>query len=278
MSTMIEGLRDKNYDISVPSLRGVVSEAEWDARVNLAACYRLVALWDMTDMIANHISARVPGEPQHFLINAYGLLYEEITASNLVKIDLDGTIVAKPPFDYGINRAGFVIHSAIHRARHEVDCIIHTHTPAGMAISSLKQGLLPMTQTAMRFTYVGYHDYEGVAVDLAEQERLVADLGDADLLILRNHGLLAVGPSVPQAFSNIYRAELACKAQLMAMVSGDKIVLPPAEVIAKTNHLYRPEVRRPFGILEWPALLRKLDRIDLSIELHMIIRGTRTTI
>jgi ribulose-5-phosphate 4-epimerase/fuculose-1-phosphate aldolase len=264
MSTMIEGLRDKNYDISVPSLRGVVSEAEWDARVNLAACYRLVALWDMTDMIANHISARVPGEPQHFLINAYGLLYEEITASNLVKIDLDGTIVAKPPFDYGINRAGFVIHSAIHRARHEVDCIIHTHTPAGMAISSLKQGLLPMTQTAMRFTYVGYHDYEGVAVDLAEQERLVADLGDADLLILRNHGLLAVGPSVPQAFSNIYRAELACKAQLMAMVSGDKIVLPPAEVIAKTNHLYRPEVRRPFGILEWPALLRKLDRIDPS--------------
>jgi ribulose-5-phosphate 4-epimerase/fuculose-1-phosphate aldolase len=191
-------------------------------------------------------------------------LYEEITASNLVKTDLDGAIVAKPPFDYGINRAGFVIHSAIHRARHEVDCVIHTHTPAGMAISSLKQGLLPMTQTAMRFAHVGYHDYEGVAVDLAEQERLVADLGDADLLILRNHGLLAVGPSIPQAFSNIYRAELACKAQLMAMVSGDEIVLPTAEVIAKTNHLYRPEVRRPFGILEWPALLRKLDRIDPS--------------
>lgn len=248
--------------LNLPSMKDRVSPAEWEARVNLAACYRLVALWDMTDMIANHISVRVPGEPNHFLINAYGMLYEEITASSLIKIDLDGAIVQKPDFDYGINRAGFVIHAAIHRARHAVDCIIHTHTPAGMAIASIKPGLLPMTQTAMRFTTVAYHDYEGVAVDLAEQERLVADLGDADLMILRNHGLLAVGPTVPQAFSNIYRAELACKAQLLAMATGAELVLPSDSVIAKTNHLYRPEVRRPFGVLEWPALLRKLDRTD----------------
>ncbi|MCJ2144748.1 class II aldolase/adducin family protein [Methylobacterium sp. E-066] len=262
MTSGIAELREKRYDLDLPSMRDRVSPGEWEARVNLAACYRLVALWDMTDMIANHISVRVPGEPEHFLINAYGLLYEEISASNLVKIDFDGNIVDKPDFDYGVNRAGFVIHSAVHRARHEVDCVIHTHTPAGMAISAMKCGLLPMTQTAMRFSTVAYHDYEGVAVDLDEQKRIVDDLGDADLMILRNHGLLVVGPTVPQAFSNIYRAELACKAQLMAMAASTDLVLPSDAVIAKTNHLYRPEVRRPFGVLEWPALLRKLDRID----------------
>lgn len=264
MVTSLADLKNKRFESKVPSLKGKVSDEEWEARVNLAACYRLVALWGMTDMIANHISARVPGEPEHFLINAYGLLYEEINASNLLKIDFDGNIIGTPPTDYGVNVAGFVIHSAIHRARHEVDCIIHTHTPAGMAISSLKCGLLPMTQTAMRFSKVAYHDYEGVAVDLDEQERLVADLGDADLMILRNHGLIVVAPSIPQAFSNIYRVELAAKAQVMAMQSGQEIILPSDEVIAKTNHLYRPEVRCPFGILEWPALLRKLDQIDPS--------------
>jgi ribulose-5-phosphate 4-epimerase/fuculose-1-phosphate aldolase len=248
----------------IPSARAQVTEEEWQARVDLAACYRLVALWGMDEMIANHISVRVPGEPGHFLINPYGLLYEEITASSLIKIDLDGNVIWKPPFDYGVNRAGFVIHAAIHRARHDVDCIIHTHTPAGMAVSAMACGLLPMTQTAMRFARVGYHDYEGVAVDVAEQESIVRDLGDADLLILRNHGLLTVAPGIPQAFSNIYRAELACKAQVMALSSGKDLVLPRQEVIARTNHLYRPEVRRPFGVLEWPALLRKLDRTDPS--------------
>ena len=262
MSSATADPRDRRFNPDQPSMRDRVGPDEWKARVDLAACYRLVARWDMTDMIANHISVRVPHEPNHFLINAYGLLYEEITASNLVKIDLAGNIVDKPDFDYGINRAGFVIHAAIHRARHEVDCVIHTHTAAGMAIASIRSGLLPMTQTAMRFSRVAYHEYEGVAVDLAEQERLVADLGDADLMVLRNHGLLVVGPSVPQAFNSIYRAELACKAQLLAMSTGDQMVLPSDEVIAKTNHLYRPEIRRPFGILEWPALLRKLDRTD----------------
>lgn len=254
----------KNYSTDIPSARPHVSAEEWDARVNLAACYRLVALWGMDDMIANHISVRVPGEPEHFLINAYGMMYEEITASSLIKVNLSGDIVWKPPFDYGINRAGFVIHSAIHRALHSVDCVIHTHTPAGMAVSALECGLLPMTQTAMRFAKVGYHDYKGVIVDLDEQESLIADLGDADLLVLRNHGLLVVGPTIPQAFSNIYRAELACRAQVMAMNTGEKLILPPPDVIAHTNHLYRPEVRRPFGLLEWPALLRKLDRTDPS--------------
>ena len=255
--------------LTIKSLQKTVPADEWQARVDLAACYRLVALYGMSEMIANHISVRVPNEPEHFLINAYGMLYEEITASSLYKIDLDGEIIARPEVDYGINRAGFVIHSAIHRARPEshpapAACIIHTHTPAGMAVSSLASGLLPMTQTAMRFARAPTHDYEGVAVDLDEQSRLVADPGDADILILRNHGLLAVGPSIPEAFSNIYRLELACKAQLLAQSANSEILLPGADVIARTNHLYRPNVRRPFGLLEWPALLRQLDRRDAS--------------
>jgi ribulose-5-phosphate 4-epimerase/fuculose-1-phosphate aldolase len=263
----LDDLATKNFRTDIPSMQPRVSAAEWQARVDLAACYRLVALWDMVDMIANHISMRVPGEPNHFLINPYGYLYEEITASSLIKIDMDGHIIAKPDFDYGVNRAGFVVHAAIHKARDDAHCVIHTHTPAGMAISALKCGLLPMTQTAMRFAKIGYHDYEGVAVSLEEQERLARDLGDADLMILRNHGLVAVGPTIPQAFSNIYRAELAAKAQLLAMQTGAEIVVPPREIIALTNHQYKPTTRRPFGILEWPALRRKLDRIDPSYQL-----------
>lgn len=263
-SDPMQSLKEKNYTTDIPSLKGKVSAEEWEARVNLAACYRLVALWGMDEMIANHISVRVPGEPGYFLINPYGYLYEEITASSLIKIDLKGNVLIKPDFGYEPNRAGFVIHSAVHKARHDAVCVIHTHTPAGMAVSTMKCGLLPMTQTAMRFAQVGYHDYQSVAVDLAEQRSIVEDLGNADLLILRNHGLLVVGPSIPQAFSNIYRAELACKVQVRAMAANTEIGLPPAEIIEKTNHLYRPEVRRPFGILEWPALLRKLDRTDPS--------------
>lgn len=256
----------KNYSTDIASIRDQVSPEEWAARVDLAACYRLVALWGMVDMIANHISVRVPGSHDQFLVNPYGYLYEEITASSLIKIDLEGNTIWQPDFDYGPSRSGFVIHAAIHRARPEVDCIIHTHTPAGMAVSCMECGFLPMTQTAMRFAKVGYHDFQGVAVDTAEQASLVADLGDADLLVLRNHGLLVVGPSIPQAFSNIHRAELACQAQVMALSSGQKLVLPSDAVIAHTAHLYRPEVRRPFGILEWPALLRKLDRLDPSYQ------------
>jgi ribulose-5-phosphate 4-epimerase/fuculose-1-phosphate aldolase len=263
----LDDLKTKKFTTDIASMQPKVSAAEWQARIDLAACYRLVALWNMDEMIANHISMRVPGEDDHFLINPYGYLYEEITASSLIKIDLDGNIVQKPDFDYGVNRAGFVIHSAIHRARSDAHCVIHTHTPAGMAVSSMKCGLLPMTQTAMRFAKIGYHDYEGVAVSLEEQARFVRDLGDAELLVLRNHGLLVVGPTIPQAFSNIYRVELACKAQVMALSMATKaedIVLPSQVVIELTNHQYKPTTRRPFGLLEWPALLRKLDRIDTS--------------
>ena len=255
--------------LPIPSMRDRVSPEEWSARVDLAACYRLVDLYGMTDMIANHISARVPGEEGAFLINAYGLFYEEITASSLIKVDFDGAIVSKPDFaalgqDFGINRAGYVIHSAIHRARPEVGCVIHTHTWPGMAVSAMRCGVLPLTQTAMRFAKVGYHDYESVAIDLGEQERLVADLGDADVMVLRNHGLIAVGPSIPEAFSNIFRLELACRAQIAAMSCATELLMPAEDVIARTNHLYRPNVRRPWGILEWPGLLRRLDRRDPS--------------
>jgi ribulose-5-phosphate 4-epimerase/fuculose-1-phosphate aldolase len=253
-----------NYNTRIASVEHAVSPQEWEARVNLAACYRLVALWGMSDMIANHISMQVPGEPGHFLINSYGYLYEEITASSLAKINLDGEIIYKPDFDYGINRAGFVIHSAIHRARPNVHCIIHTHTEAGMAVSALECGLLPITQMALRFGQVAYHAFSGVVVNLEEQESLVRDLGDCDLMILRNHGLLAVGETIPQAFDTIRRAELACATQLRAMATGERLVIPSEEVRRETSRLYEPAVRRPFGVLEWPALLRKLDRIDSS--------------
>ena len=257
-------VRTPNYDTTIPSLKGKVSPEEWATRVDLAACYRLVDLYGMSDLIANHISARVPSEPGRFLINAYGLLYDEITASSLIKIDLDGEIIERPPFDYGVNRAGFVIHSAIHRARHDVDCVIHTHTAAGMAVSSLECGLLPMNQTAMRFAHCAYHDYEGVVLSLDEQARLVADIGQHDLMILRNHGLLVVGATIAQAFNHIHRAELSCRTQLMAMATGAKLIDAPGAVIEATFQAYQPNVRRPFGVLDWPALKRKLDRLDPS--------------
>lgn len=247
-----------------PGTKDRVSPEEWEVRVNLAAAYRLVHHYGMTDMIANHISARAPGEDGHFLINPYGLLYNEITASNLVKIDLDGNIIGEPELDLGINRAGFVIHSAIHKARHDVDCIIHTHTPAGMAVSALKSGLLPITQTATRWSKIAYHDFQGLAVDLEEQESLVKSLGDAEVMILRNHGLVALGASVAEAFNNIYRLELSCKAQVMAMSCNDELVIPPPEVVARARSQWQPNVTRRYGLLEWPPMLRMLDSIDES--------------
>lgn len=253
-----------NYDIDIPSAQPHVSPEEWRARIDLAAFYRLVDIWGMSDLIANHISVRVPGEPEHFLINSYGYLYEEISASSLIKIDLDGNVIWKPDFDYGVNRAGFVIHAAVHRARDDAHCIVHTHTQAGMAVSALECGLLPITQMAMRFANVAYHDFEGVVVDLEEQERLVRDLGASDLMILRNHGLLAVGESIPETFDTIRRAELACATQLRAMAAGEPLIVPSKEVQRETARLYEPGVRRRFGVMEWPALLRKLDRLDPS--------------
>jgi ribulose-5-phosphate 4-epimerase/fuculose-1-phosphate aldolase len=244
--------------LQVASMRDRVSRDEWQTRVDLAACYRLVHHYRMDDLVYNHISARVPGEEGHFLINAYGMTYDEITASSLVKIDLDGKIVQDSGTGYGINLAGFVIHSAIHRARHDVACVIHTHTPAGMAVSAMDCGLLPLTQNSMFFSGVGVHAYEGPAVDLDEQKRLVADLGNHVAMLLKNHGLLAIGATVPEAFITMYWLERACQAQVHALTT--KCTLPPLETVKTTNDRYKPGQRRKIGELEWAGLLRLVER------------------
>jgi ribulose-5-phosphate 4-epimerase/fuculose-1-phosphate aldolase len=255
----------KSEYLPLKSMKDRCTAEEWKARIDLAACYRLVEHYGMSDMMANHISARVPGEDNAFLINAYGMLYEEVTASSLIKIDVEGNILGKPDFgalDYGINKAGYVIHGAIHRARHEVACVIHTHTWAGMAVSALECGLLPITQTAMRFLRIGYHDYQGVVLDSKEEASLLRDLGNGDALILRNHGLLTVGRTVGEAFNWMHRLDLACRSQLAAMATGAKLKSVPKAVVEKTYLNYQPKTRRPYGLMEWPALLRKLDRMD----------------
>ena len=239
------------------------SPAEKAKRIDLAAAYRLVHLFGMDEMIANHISARVPGKDDVFYINPYGMLYDQMHASCFIELDLDGNVVYNPT-EYGINQAGFVLHSAVHKARHDVDCVIHTHTLAGMAVSAMKCGLLPLAQTAMRFTDVAYHDYEGVALNLDEQARVVRDLGHREAMILRNHGLLVVGASIAEAFNNIFRLERACQLQVTALSCNTELSMPPRDLIEATSHLYQPGVRRRFGLLEWPALLKKLDSIDPS--------------
>ncbi len=242
--------------------RTEVSAEEWEARVDLAACYRLCAHYRMTDMIYNHISLRVPGRHDHFLINAFGLLYTEVSASNLIKVDLDGRPVDAGDLD--TNPAGFVIHAAIHRARPDVACVFHTHTRAGVAVSAQREGLLAMSQHAMRFhRRIGYHDYEGIALDLEEQLRLVHDLGSHDALILRNHGLLTTGTTVRAAFENMYYLEMACQIQIDALAGGAAVVLPPdtvceraAQQFAGSNSFIRDR--------DWHALRRMLDRLDPS--------------
>jgi ribulose-5-phosphate 4-epimerase/fuculose-1-phosphate aldolase len=191
------------------------------------------------------------------------MLYEEVTASSLIRIDLDGNVLFNAT-SYGVNRAGYVIHSAVHAARPDVECVIHTHTIAGMAVSAMKCGLLPVAQTSMRFAEIAYHAYEGIALNLDERERLVQDLGDQEGMILRNHGLLTTGASIPEAFNNMFRLERACQVQVSALSCNTEISLPPREIVDRAAHLYKPGVRRRFGLLEWPALLRKLDRIDPS--------------
>jgi ribulose-5-phosphate 4-epimerase/fuculose-1-phosphate aldolase len=245
------------------TVRRQVSKEEWEKRVDLAAAYRLMELYGMTEMTANHISTRVPGEDDAFLINPYGLLYEQMHASCFIKLDLAGKVLFNPT-EFGFNKAGYVIHSAIHGARHDVDCVIHTHTIAGMAVSAMKCGLLPVAQTSMRFAKIAYHEYEGVAINVEEQERLVRDLGQHEGMILRNHGLLVVGASIPEAFNNIFRLERACQVQVAALSCNVELQLPPERIVNKSYRLYLPTTRRPFGVLEWPALLRKLDKIDPS--------------
>jgi ribulose-5-phosphate 4-epimerase/fuculose-1-phosphate aldolase len=250
---------------TLPDVKSQVSEEEWTTRVDLAACYRLMPLFGLSDLVYNHITARIPGDQTRLLINPYGYMYEEITASSLITIDLEGNELLNPHGDgYGVNTAGYVIHSAVHAVRHDVQCVIHTHSRAGMAVSALKCGLLPLTQTAMRFSPVAYHDYQGVAVDLAERETLAADLGSAEVMILRNHGLLVASATIAQAFNSVYWFENACRAQVDAMACNTDLNFPADAVIANTAHLYRPETRRPYGVMEWPAMLRFLDRRDAS--------------
>lgn len=244
-------------------VREQVSAEEWEVRVNLAACYRLMAEYDMTEMIANHISARVPGTHHEFLINPYGMLYEEMTASSMIRIDIDGNVLFNAT-EYGVNEAGYVIHSAVHAARPDVDCIIHTHTLAGMAVSAMKCGILPIAQTSMRFSEIAYHDYEGVALRLDERERLVKSLGNREAMVLRNHGLLAVGASIPECFNNMFRLERACQLQVMTLSCNTELQMAPEEVVKYTNEEMRAGKRRRWGLLEWPAMLRKLDRKDPS--------------
>ena len=226
------------------SLKDSVSPEEWAMRVDIAACYRLVAMFNLNDLIYNHISGRVPGEEGHFLINPYGYAYEEVTASSLLKIDFEGKVVLDSGTGYGVNLAGFVIHSAIHKARHDVACVIHTHTPAGMAVSALKCGLMPLTQNAMFFGRMGYHDYEGPAIDMAEQQRLVRDLGAGAAMILRNHGLLTAGGTVSEAFVTMHWLERACQAQVMAMACNTELNHPSPETVQLTNERYLPGQRR----------------------------------
>jgi ribulose-5-phosphate 4-epimerase/fuculose-1-phosphate aldolase len=221
----------------------------------------------MSDMMANHITLRVPGQEHAFLTNPYGMMYEEMTASCLVKIDHDGEVLYKPDFgdlNYGLNKPGFILHSAVHKARPEVNCIIHTHTAAGLAVSSLACGMLPINQTAMRFLNVSYHDYMGVVLDMAEQEVLVHDLGTTDAMVLRNHGLLTCGRSVGEAFNWMHRMELSCRAQLAAMACNTPLQPVSQQVLDETFMNYQPQTRRPFGVMEWPGLLRMLDRMDPS--------------
>ncbi|MFK8030436.1 MAG: class II aldolase/adducin family protein [Gammaproteobacteria bacterium] len=240
-----------------------VSAEEWQTRVDLAACYRLVAMHGWDDLIFTHISAAVPGPEEHFLINPYGLMFEEITASSLVKVDLHGNKVVESP--YPINPAGFVIHSAIHEARHDVGCIIHTHTTDGVAVSVQEHGLLPLNQAALfPCISLSYHDYEGVALLDDEKPRLVADMGDTAFLILRNHGLLTAAATIPDAFLQMFIFEKACVTQIKAMSGGAKLIEVDQRIQAGMKQQVVEVTKGLDGKLAWPGLLRKLDRLDTS--------------
>lgn len=247
------------------NVRQRVTSEEWEVRVKLAAAYRLAALYKWTDHIYTHFSARVPGPDEHFLINAFGLLFDEISASNLVKVDLDGTIVDDPT-GLGINYAGYVIHSAIHGARHDLQAVLHTHTRDGIAVSAQKDGLLPISQHSIGFSgRVAYHGYEGVALGLDERERLVADLGDKSVMILRNHGLLTAGVSVEHAFQQLQQLERACNIQVAAQAAGNaQLIFPPREVVEKVEQQAKvfASGEGPGVARHWNALIRQLERSD----------------
>jgi len=245
------------------TIREQVSAEEWQARVDLAAAYRLVALYGWDDLIFTHISARVPGPEHHFLLNPYGMMFEEVTASSLLKIDLAGNKVSDSP--YFVNPAGFTIHSAVHAAREDALCVMHLHTDYGLAVSAQKDGLLPISQQAMlALASLAYHDYEGLALNEDEKPRLVADLGNKSQMILRNHGLLTVGRTTAEAFLAMFLLERACKIQILAQAGGGELVRIPEPIIRLVESQLNAVTVGQGAALTWPGLLRKLDRTDPS--------------
>ena len=250
---------------STPNVKDHVTEQEWQMRVNLAACYRLIASYGWDDLVFTHISARVPDTEDEFLINPYGLLFEEITASNLVKVNQAGEKVSSSAFD--INPAGFTIHSAVHEARSDAHCVIHLHTSDGVAVSTQQQGLLPISQQSLfPLSNLAYHDYEGVALNPEEKVRLVSDLGEANFMILRNHGLLTCASSVADAFLYMYIMQRACEVQIKAQSGGSELTLISPQILAGIQAASKQVTKEANGDIAWPALLRKLRRTDPSFE------------
>jgi ribulose-5-phosphate 4-epimerase/fuculose-1-phosphate aldolase len=240
------------------SIKSQVSPEEWQARVDLAAAYRLVALYGWDDLIFTHITVKIPGT-EHFLINPYGMMFEEITASSLVKINLAGEKIMESP--YPVNPAGFVIHSCIHAARHDAICVMHTHSLNGVAVSAQKNGLLPLSQQSFFvLSSLAYHDYEGIALLEDEKPRLIRDFGDKTFLMLRNHGMLTVGKSVAEAFLAMYIFEAACMVQVRAQAGGGELIHIPDKILAMASVQVAQVTLGMGGALAWPALLRKLDR------------------
>ena len=265
VDTMNRGMDEVSAisEVDIQPMKDRVSAEEWAIRVDLAAAYRLVAYYGWDDLIFTHLSARVPGPEHHFLLNPYQLMFEEVTASSLVKVDIHGNPVEPTPFI--TNPAGFTIHSAIHMAREDAQAVMHLHTPAGQAVSAHEDGLLPLTQTAMLVRGdLAFHDYEGVATDLDERERLVADLGDKGGMLLRNHGTLAVGGTVGECFVKVYFIERACQAQIMALSAGDKVNNPPQGTPELAAEQGTVGLKMAANLLAWPALKRKAYRLDPS--------------
>jgi ribulose-5-phosphate 4-epimerase/fuculose-1-phosphate aldolase len=245
----------------VSDVRSQVSEAEWEQRVNLAACYRLAALYHWDDLIFTHISARVSGPEHNFLLNPYGMLFDEVTASSLVKVDLAGNKVMDSSYD--INPAGFVIHSAIHAAREDAKCVLHLHSLNGIAVSAQKKGVLPISQqSTFVLSSLAYHDYQGVALNEDEKPLLVRDLGDKNFLMLRNHGLLTVADNIPDAFLFMYLFEATCTIQVRAQGGGEDLIPVEPRIIAGARAQAAKVTRSAGGALAWPGLLRKLERVD----------------
>ena len=248
--------------MDMTSVKHLVSKEEWQLRIDLAACYRLVAVYGWSDLVFTHISARIPGPEHHFLINPYGLMFDEITASSLVKVDQQCNKLIASPFP--VNPAGFVIHSAVHEARDDVQCVMHTHTRAGVAVSAQKCGILPISQqSSFVLASLAYHDYEGVAFREEEKPRLQADMGRANFLMLRNHGLLVAGKSIADAFLSMYTFESTCQIQLSAQAGGELQHINPA-IISGVAEAMRVQTGGMGGAFVWPSLIRKLDRLDES--------------